>query len=91
MAMRKICPDARQGLAVERIADPARAVYRGMFRGVDEAREDGFGRGLGGDAALIDSLATATTSCLVDWNRMRVRRSWTFKTNVRRAEKPVTD
>lgn len=38
-------PGRRQGLAVEGIADPARAVNRGVFRGVDEDREDGLGRG----------------------------------------------
>src|SRR3954452_7292449 len=39
----------RQGLAVEGIADPARAVYCSVFRGVGEDRENGVGRGLDGD------------------------------------------
>jgi len=43
-------PRRRQGLTVQRIADPARTVNRGMFRGVDEDREDGLGRGLDGNA-----------------------------------------
>lgn len=43
-------PRRRQELAVKGIADPSRAVNRGMFRRVDEDREDGFGRGLDGDA-----------------------------------------
>src|SRR5260370_31453901 len=42
-------PRRRQELAVEGIADPARAVNRGVFRGVEEHREDGLGRGLDGD------------------------------------------
>lgn len=43
-------PRRRQGLAAEGIADPARAVNRGVFRGVDEDREDGLGRSLDGNA-----------------------------------------
>ena len=43
-------PRRRQELTVEGIADPARAVNRGMFRGIDEDREDGRGRGLDGNA-----------------------------------------
>lgn len=43
-------PRRRQGLAAEGIADPARAVNRGMLSGFDEDREDGLGPGLNGKA-----------------------------------------
>ena len=61
-------PRRRQELAVEWIADPARAVNRGVFRGSMSTAKMAWAEAWMIVLALIVALATASTSCLMRWN-----------------------